>query len=192
MARNLGCGIEMLIYAAPGRIARNDEETPPVDDSPAWKLGDVHHVGLTVSDIERSVCFYRDVLGLKLIRRRTTDAAYLGEQTGYRGVRLEAASFELGPAGGPGLELVQYVTHAGARADAATNRAGTSHVCFWVDDIARAHDALLAQGVRFRSAPVAITSGPNHGGYVVYLFDPDDYTIELFQAPAPGSGASRG
>jgi hypothetical protein len=30
---------------------------------------------------------------------------------------------------------------------------------------------------------VRITSGPNEGGYVVYLYDPDGYTIELFQPP---------
>jgi catechol 2,3-dioxygenase-like lactoylglutathione lyase family enzyme len=137
-----------------------------------------------VSDIERSVHFYRDVLGLPLIRRRSADADYLGRQTGYPGVRLEVASFQLAPAGGPGLELVQYVTHPGAATDPATNRAGITHFCFRVDNLQCAYDSLRALGVRFRTAPVAITSGPNQGGFAVYLSDPDDYTIELFQPPA--------
>jgi catechol 2,3-dioxygenase-like lactoylglutathione lyase family enzyme len=154
-----------------------------MDETSTWRLCEVHHVGLTVLDIERSVHFYRDVLGLHLIRRRSADADYLGRQTGYQGVRLEAASFQLSAAGELRLELVQYVTHAGGPADTATNRAGNTHICFQVDDIQRAYDALRAQGVQFRSAPVAITSGPNQGGYGVYLSDPDDYTIELFQVP---------
>jgi hypothetical protein len=36
---------------------------------------------------------------------------------------------------------------------------------------------------------VAITSGPNQGGFAVYLGDPDGYTIELFQPPAEAPSA---
>jgi catechol 2,3-dioxygenase-like lactoylglutathione lyase family enzyme len=154
------------------------------EEPATWQLCGVHHLGLTVSDIERSVHFYRDVLGLTLLRRRSTDAEYLARQTGYRGVSLAAASFQLAPDGGLVLELVQYLTHAGAETDPATNRAGNTHLCFEVDDIRRAYDALLARGVRFRTPPVAITAGPNEGGFAVYLSDPDDYTVELFQPPA--------
>jgi catechol 2,3-dioxygenase-like lactoylglutathione lyase family enzyme len=153
------------------------------DDAGAWRLCGVHHVGLTVGDIERSVGFYRDLLGLTLIRRRSAAAPYLEQQTGFRGVHLEVASFQPIAAGGPGLELVQYVSHPAEPADSATNRAGNSHVCFRVDDIAQAYECLRAQGVRFRSAPVAITTGPNQGGFVVYLSDPDGYIVELFQPP---------
>jgi catechol 2,3-dioxygenase-like lactoylglutathione lyase family enzyme len=154
-------------------------------------LGGWHHVGLTVRDIERSLHFYRDLLGLSLVRRRDADADYLGRQTGYPGVRLKVASLQLGPgpgpdpdpAGGPTLELAQYVTHPGDAADTATNRPGNSHLCFQVADIHALYDALRVQGVLFRSAPVAITAGPNQGGVGVYLSDPDGYTIELYQPP---------
>lgn len=61
----------------------------PGTQAATWRL---HHVGITVSDLERSLHFYRDLLGLTLINRRSSDAAYLGEQTGYAGVRLEVAS----------------------------------------------------------------------------------------------------
>jgi catechol 2,3-dioxygenase-like lactoylglutathione lyase family enzyme len=156
-------------------------------------ISGAHHLGLTVSDVERSVRFYRDILGLNLLRRRSSDAPYLGEQTGHPGLRLEMASFQLTSDGGLTLEVVQYMSHAGAPADSATNRAGSTHVCFRVDDIHRAYDSLTALGVRFLTAPVPITSGPNQGGLAVYFFDPDDYTLELFQAPsitdkAPGRG----
>jgi catechol 2,3-dioxygenase-like lactoylglutathione lyase family enzyme len=154
------------------------------EESAVWQLCGVHHLGLTVGDIERSVRFYRDVLGLSLIRRRSADADYLARQTGYDGVRLEAASFQLAPGGGLVLELVQYLNHAGLETDPATNRAGNTHLCFAVDDIQRAYDSLRARGVRFRTPPVAITAGPNEGGFAVYLSDPDHYTIELFQPPA--------
>ena len=73
----------------------------------AWHFSQVHHLGLTVTDIERSVRFYRDVLGLTLVRRRSTDAEYIGRQTGYPGARLEIASFRVRPGSGLSLEIVQ-------------------------------------------------------------------------------------
>jgi hypothetical protein len=44
---------------------------------------------------------------------------------------------------------------------------------------------LPIQGVRFKSPPVTITAGPNRGGLVAYLFEPDGYQLELFQPPQP-------
>jgi catechol 2,3-dioxygenase-like lactoylglutathione lyase family enzyme len=150
---------------------------------PAWQLVDLHHVGLTVSDIERSVRFYRDTLGMTLVRRRTADADYIGQQTGFPGVRLEVASFQASPGSRQSLEVVKYATHAGPPCEQATNRAGCAHVCLVVSDLRAAYVSLREQGVRFKTEPVTITSGPNQGGLTVYLFDPDGFVIELFQPP---------
>ena len=46
------------------------------------QVGFVYHTGFTVSDIERSIAFYRDVLGLRLVRRQTGTAPYLASVTG--------------------------------------------------------------------------------------------------------------
>jgi catechol 2,3-dioxygenase-like lactoylglutathione lyase family enzyme len=151
-----------------------------------WQLGAAHHLGLTVSDLDQSIVFYRDVLGLRLLGRRIADADYVGRQTGCPGVRLDVASFQLGASGRPTLELAQYLSHAAPAGAPATNSAGHAHLCCEVDDIHRAYDALRSQGVRFRTEPVAITAGPNRGGFVVYLYDPDGFTIELFE-PAKGA-----
>ena len=154
------------------------------DSETSWHLTDLHHVGLTVSDIERSIAFYRDVLGMMLVRRRETDADYIGQQTGFPGVKLAAASFKVSPDSDQSMEVVQYLSHADEPVEPGTNRAGSSHICFTVSDIQSTYDELRAKGVRFKSEPVAITSGPNEGGYVVYLYDPDGYTLEVFQPPA--------
>ena len=144
----------------------------------------IHHVGLTVTDIERSVEFYRDTLGMHLLRRRVTDADYLSRQTGFEGVRLAAASFKPSADSPQTIELVQYLTHAGSARDSATNQAANAHLCFETPDIEQAYHRLKARGVRFKSAVVAITSGPNEGGSVVYFYDPDGFILELFQPPA--------
>jgi len=98
------------------------------------QVGIVYHTGFTVSDIERSIVFYRDVLGLKLVKRQTGTAPYLATVTGFAGVRLEAAFLQ--PAdGGSMLELLQYVSHPAPATDRATNRPGNAHLCFKVDDL---------------------------------------------------------
>lgn len=157
-------------------------------DSPTsrtWQLGAPHHVGLTVADIERSIAFYRDTLGMELIRRRPhVDNDYVQQQTGYPGVVLNVASFRPTPDSTVTLEVVQYMTHAGEPAEPATNRAGSSHLCLLVSDLRACYDDMRAHGVLFKSEPVRITAGPNEGGYVVYFFDPDGYPLELFQPPA--------
>ena len=74
-----------------------------------WTLGDLHHLGLTVRDLEQSVRFYRDVLGMTLVRRRETDADHIGQQTGFPGVKLAVASFKPNPTSRQSLEVVQYL-----------------------------------------------------------------------------------
>ena len=82
--------------------------------SPGWRLGDLHHLGLTVADIERSTAFYRDLLGTTLHRRRPhVDNDYVALQTGYSGVVLNVASFKVSPDSPQSLEVVPYMNHSG-------------------------------------------------------------------------------
>lgn len=152
--------------------------------SSGWRLASIHHVGLTVSDVERSIVFYRDLLGMELIRRRPhVDNDYVALQTGYPRVVLNVASFKVSPDSAQSLEVVQYMNHGGAPAATETNRPGNSHLCLTVNDLLGCHAELKSRGVRFKSEPVKITAGPNTGGLVVYFYDPDGYTLELFQPP---------
>ncbi|MFQ5734397.1 MAG: VOC family protein [Planctomycetaceae bacterium] len=138
-----------------------------------WKLTAFHHVGLTVADIERSIAFYCNVLGMTLVRRRPrVTADYISQQTGYSGVEMSVASFEIAPGSRQTLEVVQYLTHAGQPGDQSTNRPGNSHLCLLVDDLQAACDAMRANGVRFKSETVTITAGPNEGGARRLLFRP--------------------
>jgi catechol 2,3-dioxygenase-like lactoylglutathione lyase family enzyme len=149
-------------------------------------VGSVYHTGFTVSDIERSLTFYRDVLGLKLVKRQTGTAPYLATVTGFEGVRLEIALLQ--PAdGGSMLELLQYVSHPAPATDRATNRPGNGHLCFKVDDVRGACAELRRRGVTLVSEPTEITAGAHAGGWAVYLRDPDGFTVELYEGPPAGS-----
>jgi lactoylglutathione lyase len=141
------------------------------------------HVGVTVSDLERSVHFYTEGLGLEVVVRQRSAAEYLS-LVGYPGLEI-ATAFVAAPGNGVRIELQEYhrVGDHGAR-EPGTAPVGSSHICLRVDDVAAALQRAEAAGGRRVTDPVGIDSGINDGGAAVYLRDPDGYTIELFQPPA--------
>ena len=147
------------------------------------KLTSVFHTGFTVSDIDRSIAFYRDALGMQLVHRQEGTAPYLATVTGFPGVRLQMAFLKILPDDPHVLELLQYASHPAEPTDRATNRPGNGHLCLKVDDLHEWYRKLSAKGVTFVSEPVRVTAGINEGAYAVYLRDPDGFTIELYQPP---------
>lgn len=149
----------------------------------------IWHVGFTVSDIETSVRFYRDALGLRLRHRQEQANAYTARFVGYPDAHLRVAQFELpgGSAGASGhvLELCEYVHPRGEPVPPGTNAVGNVHLAFEVDDVDALFARLVDAGATPVSDPVDITTGINAGGKTVYLRDPDRITIELVQPP-PG------
>jgi catechol 2,3-dioxygenase-like lactoylglutathione lyase family enzyme len=145
----------------------------------------VWHFSFTVSDMDRSVAFYRDVLGFQLIHRQEQSNAYTQRLVGYPDAHLRIAQFAV-----PGqhrgtsthdLELVEYVTPRGTRGDIGICNPGAAHLAFAVDDILVRYERMVAAGIRFFSPPNLITAGINEGGYTCYFHDPDQIVLEMLQ-----------
>lgn len=140
------------------------------------------HVSVTCADLDRSVAFYRDVLGLRLLGRGSAEEPELSVLTGLAGTRLRWAELDLG--GGQVLELVEYLHPRGGRLEPSVHEAGSGHLALAVEDIDAAYARLLAAGARVRSEPVRLTEeGDWNGVRVVYLSDPDGVTVELVERP---------
>lgn len=145
-----------------------------------------HHTGFTVSSLERSLAFYRDLLGLELVFRWNPQAPYLGELVGYPGVDLHAAILRI-PGSDSFLELLEYRDVEQQAVDMRNGNVGNGHIAFTVDDLGPLFARLTSAGVESVSPPVTPTIGPNKGGRAVYLIDPDGFRVELIQA-AKGFG----
>ena len=147
----------------------------------------IYHTGLSVSDLDRSIAFYRDLLGLELVAQWDSSQPYLRTVVGFPDGELRIALLRLpGEAGAAGhhLELLEYRVPRGERGDPRTCNPGNVHVAFMVEDLDATYHELRAKGVRFKSAPVEVTHGRNRGAKAVYLLDPDDITLEMMQPPA--------
>lgn len=139
-----------------------------------------HHVGFTVRSLERSIAFYRDVLGFELAFQWNPRADYIRELVGYPDVDLHAAILRL-PGTDICLELLEYRNTDQTPVDMRNGNVGNGHIAFNVDDLAAMYDKLVALGVASVSPPVTPTIGPNKGGRAVYMIDPDGFRVELIQ-----------
>ncbi len=138
-----------------------------------------HHVGIQVADLERSVTFYRDLLGFEVVFQWNPQADYIRTMVGYPSADIHAAVLRLPGDTGVFLEILEYRNVDREPVDTRTANPGTAHIAFFVDDCDALYEELVAKGVRSVSAPVTPTIGPNEGGRAVYMIDPDGIRVEL-------------
>jgi len=146
------------------------------------------HVSFTVRDLEASVRWYTEVLGLEYVWGQVQHNDYTSKLVGFPEANLKVAQLRVPgqtiPRSRHHIELVEYVYPRGEDIPLDTNRVGTAHWAFMIDDIQAEFERLAALGVQFKAdAPVAIEAGVNQGGYAIYFTDPDGITLELLQPP---------
>jgi lactoylglutathione lyase len=134
--------------------------------------------------LERSVVFYRDLLGLQIVFEWNPRAPYIGVLVGYPDVDLHCAVLRV-PNSDWFLELLEYRGVESEAVDTRTANPGTAHLAFGVDDVDALYSHLTESGVRSVSPPITPTIGPNRGGRAVYMIDPDGIRVELVQAERP-------
>jgi lactoylglutathione lyase len=132
--------------------------------------GRILHTMLRVGDLEKSIAFYTDVIGMQLLRKNDNTEykytlAFLGFGDEKQGAVLEltynwgVTEYDLGSAYG--------------------------HVAIGVDDIYSTCDAIKAAGGNITREP-----GPVKGGTteIAFVKDPDGYMIELIQNKQANAG----
>lgn len=133
-----------------------------------------HHVGITVSDLDRAVEFYRDVLGLDVLTRFSVG----GEEfaTGV-GVENASANFAHLDADGARVELVEYDPEGDDDTGRDINQAGAKHLGLAVDDLDSFYEA-LPEDVETISEPQTTESGTR----ILFVRDPDENLVEVLEA----------
>ena len=138
----------------------------------------VRHFGIVVSDVERSLHFYRDLLGLKVVRVMDEAGAYIDNMLSLDGVQVITVKMSA-DSGSTLVELLEFKSH---RREELAKREfysiGPSHVAFTVDDLDGIYHRLSQAGVRFNAPP---QQSPDGYAKVAFCQDADGTLIELVE-----------
>ena len=138
----------------------------------------LHHTGFVVQDLESTLGFYRDVVGLEVQRQYERKGTGIDQVIGYEDAHLKIAL--LGVTGHDHiLELIQYVNPPPKpRGTVERSVLGGSHLSFLVNDI-QATFAKLSKngGAQIMNPPADVAPGRT----ACYLQDPEGNWVELMQ-----------
>ncbi len=138
----------------------------------------VHHTAVGVKDMDRSLAFYRDLLGLRVLRDWIEDDRQIDLIVGLPDAHLRIVHLDTG---GGVVELIQYLCPQGKPLPPDFHQCdfAVTHLALQVTGIEDLYRRLTAAGVRFTCPP---QQRPN-GWRATYFFDPDGVTLELLQEP---------
>ena len=152
----------------------------------------VDSIGVTVSDLERSKAFFRDVLSFTLEREFESSGREVELLTGVFGARTKTARLRLGR---ESIELTEFLAPRGRAypADTRGNDQWFQHIAIITSDMDAAYRRLRERGVTHASTgPQRLPDwNPNAGGISAFYFrDPDGHFLEILQFPL-GKGEPR-
>ena len=136
-------------------------------------VANLAHMGLTVSDLERSTAFYRDVAGMTAIHEQDFRSDAFDALTHNPGAHIRIALLTAGPFM---LQLVEYLEGGGEALSLEHKHVGSPHLSFWVDDVAELFARLCHDpGAEVTSDLIEIAPGITS----FYVLDPDGLPVEF-------------
>lgn len=147
-------------------------------------VGRIYHVGLTVSDLDCSIAFYRDILGLEF----QGEIFMEGEETDkmFRRANCKARVAYLNGSKAieaPPVELIQFVDSKIHKEQSDLFTTSISEVCFYTDDIDSVYKTLIENHVECLSEPQHFDFRADGFGEsrAFYFRDPDGIILEMMQ-----------
>ncbi|HJA12287.1 MAG TPA: VOC family protein [Candidatus Mediterraneibacter merdipullorum] len=144
----------------------------------------VVHSGISVRNLEESINFYHNILGLELLKKEPVRKSR-GDKLGVPGAEIQLAVIGI-PGTAETFELIQYLKPSSLFGyGVPVNTLGCVHIALRVDDIAGTITDLKSKGIQFCSDTFEeIKDGPIAGMKWIYFKDPDGTNLELIEEPA--------
>src|SRR6266566_4555104 len=134
----------------------------------------IDHTGITISNLERSLAFWRDVLGFELSHRAHHTGALASEVTGVPRAEISIAVLK---GYGHKIELLEYLAPKDRKHfDLRPCDVGSVHIALTVDNLDAVLQKIAVSGWKAAGKPQTLTTGPNAGKCVIYVRDPDGTT----------------
>ena len=141
----------------------------------------IHHHTFTVSDMDRSIAFYRDLLGFLLVYDKVRENFPAYDQVmDLKDVKVRVALLN-DPSEEAIVALLEYHNPPHEKRAMSNLFVGSTALAIETDDIDADYARLREAGVRFTSEPVDVVRDGKLAARLVYAFDPDDIVVELYQ-----------
>ena len=141
----------------------------------------VSHIAICVRDMDKSLAFYRDILGMKVTFDGPTDPTEGGRRHNYKHARKSRRRVSLSCGEGRAIPSLTLTSHPGEEPDGEPiklDQVGISHFSISVTDVKALTEELTAKGVPLAGPLEAFT---NAQGEIrsIYVHDPDGILIQF-------------
>lgn len=140
-------------------------------------ITNIRHTGVVVSDMEKALKFYRDLLGMEVWWEGRDSSEIVRQITNVPEANIWMV--KLKAKDGVSIELLQYLSHPQHVPEAKKSYdAGCNHIALQVDDIDALYVKLISAGIQFHTPPLVSSDGD---AKVTYCRDPEGVILELVE-----------
>lgn len=137
----------------------------------------IRHVGIVVTDLEKAITFWCDIMGFKILLQMEENGPHIDAMMGLSGVKLKTT--KLAAPDGNIIELLYFASHKHKSSwQGSPYSTGLTHIAFTVEDIDDAYKNLKKAGVTFPADPQI---SPDGSVKVIYATGPEGILIELVE-----------
>lgn len=148
----------------------------------AERIYGMHHIGITVPDIEEGIAFFKTIFGAVEVFRTgpfDVDNAFMQRKLGTPPhTRIRDLVF-LRCGDSTNVELFEYTGEDSSARPRRNSEIGGTHLCFEVEDVFASAERLTAQGIELLEGPNTVTEGPLAGFSWVYFNSPWGQSLEI-------------
>jgi catechol 2,3-dioxygenase-like lactoylglutathione lyase family enzyme len=148
----------------------------------AERVYGMHHIGITVPDINEGIAFFKAVFGaVEVFRTGAFDVSeeFMERRLGTPAhTRIRDLVF-LRCGAGTNVELFEYSGEDKSARPKRNSEIGGTHLCFEVEDVFDSAERLRAMGIEFLDGPNTVTEGPLAGFNWIYFYSPWGQSLEI-------------
>ena len=139
------------------------------------------HTGFVVKDIEASINFYTDVLGMRIAGRTERKGEFVEQVLAFPGAHIKGGFVDMGH--GHQLELIQYLSPASGENLLNRNDLGASHLAFLVEDLDKFYEDTSQKGIKYNNPPASMFDDNGKlSRKAAYAQDPDGNWLEFVES----------
>ncbi len=141
----------------------------------------VSHIAICVRDLDKSLGFYRDILGMRVTFDEVQDTTTGGLPYTYKHPRKTRRTVHVRYGEGRTTPSLVLTSHPGDQADGGPiklDQIGISHLSFTVRDVKSLGEELVTKGVNL-AAPMEAFASPEGRVSSIFVYDPDGILLQF-------------